>query len=60
MNSEQRRAARRKRREEKRAKEMCIRDRYGTEEDLDASAFIRQVNCAVEAHFPDVMMMAEE
>lgn len=35
-------------------------NKYGTEEDLDASAFIRQVNCAVEAHFPDVMMMAEE
>ena len=35
-------------------------NKYGTEEDLDASAFIRQVNCAVEAHCPDVMMMAEE
>ncbi|MFR7749752.1 MAG: alpha-amylase family glycosyl hydrolase [Collinsella sp.] len=35
-------------------------NKYGTEEDLDASAFIRQVNCAVEAHYPDVMMMAEE
>ena len=35
-------------------------NKYGTEEDLDASAFIRQVNCAVEARFPDVMMMAEE
>ncbi len=36
-------------------------NKYGTEEDLDASAFIRQGgNCAVEAHYPDVMMMAEE
>lgn len=35
-------------------------NKYGTEEDLDASAFIRQVNCAVEAHYPDVIMMAEE
>ena len=35
-------------------------NKYGTEEDLDASAFIRQVNCAVEKEFPDVMMMAEE
>ena len=35
-------------------------NKYGTEEDLDASAFIRQVNCAVEHAFPDVMMMAEE
>ncbi len=35
-------------------------NKYGTEEDPDASAFIRQVNCAVEAHYPDVMMMAEE
>lgn len=33
---------------------------YGTEEDLDASAFIRQVNTTVERAFPDVMMMAEE
>ena len=32
----------------------------GTEEDLDASAFIRQVNSAVGEYFPDVMMMAEE
>ena len=32
----------------------------GTEEDLDASAFIRQVNTAVETYYPDVMMMAEE
>ena len=32
----------------------------GTEEDLDASAFIRQANSAVEKYFPDVMMMAEE
>ena len=35
-------------------------NKYGTEEDLDASAFIRQVNCAVERAFPDVMMIAEE
>lgn len=35
-------------------------NKYGTEEDLDASAFIRQVNGAVEHSFPDVMMMAEE
>ncbi len=35
-------------------------NKYGTEEDLDASAFIRQVNCAVGAEFPDVMMIAEE
>ena len=35
-------------------------NKYGTEEDLDASAFIRQVNSAVEAAHPDVMMMAEE
>ena len=35
-------------------------NKYGTEEDLDASAFIRQVNGAVEHAFPDVMMMAEE
>ena len=34
---------------------------YGTEEDLDASAFIRQVNpTGRNAPFPDVMMMAEE
>ena len=32
----------------------------GTEEDLDASAFIRQVNTAVETYYPDVMMIAEE
>ena len=32
----------------------------GTEEDLDASAFIRQLNAAVETSFPGVMMMAEE
>nr|WP_239462625.1 1,4-alpha-glucan branching protein GlgB [Collinsella tanakaei] len=35
-------------------------NKYGTEEDLDASAFIRQVNHTVETLFPDVMMMAEE
>ena len=35
-------------------------NKYGTEEDLDASAFIRQVNCAVSKEFPDVMMIAEE
>lgn len=35
-------------------------NKYGTEEDLDASAFIRQVNCAVGKEFPDVMMIAEE
>ena len=35
-------------------------NKYGTEEDLDASAFIRQVNTAVESAHPDVMMMAEE
>ncbi len=35
-------------------------NKYGTEEDLDASAFIRQVNCAVGRQFPDVMMIAEE
>ena len=35
-------------------------NKYGTEEDLDASAFIRQVNCAVGREFPDVMMIAEE
>ena len=35
-------------------------NKYGTEEDLDASAFIRQVNCAVGRAFPDVMMIAEE
>ena len=35
-------------------------NKYGTEEDLDASAFIRQVNCAVDKKFPDVMMIAEE
>ena len=33
---------------------------HGTEEDLDASAFIRQVNEAVGRSFPDVMMIAEE
>ena len=32
----------------------------GTEEDLDASAFIRQTNATVGEYFPDVMMMAEE
>ncbi|WP_293836201.1 1,4-alpha-glucan branching protein GlgB [uncultured Parolsenella sp.] len=32
----------------------------GTEEDLDASAFIRQVNTAVGDYFPGAMMMAEE
>ena len=32
----------------------------GTEEDLDASAFIRQVNTAVGDYFPGTMMMAEE
>ncbi len=35
-------------------------NKYGTEEDLDASAFIRQVNCAVGREFPGVMMIAEE
>ena len=35
-------------------------NKYGTEEDLDASAFIRQVNCAMGKEFPDVMMIAEE
>ena len=35
-------------------------NKYGTEEDLDASAFIRQVNAAVGRLFPDVMMIAEE
>ena len=35
-------------------------NKYGTEEDLEASAFIRQVNCAVGREFPDVMMIAEE
>lgn len=35
-------------------------NKYGTEEDLDASAFIRQVNCAVGKEFPNVMMIAEE
>lgn len=35
-------------------------NKYGTEEDLDASAFIRQVNSAVGKEFPDVMMIAEE
>ncbi len=35
-------------------------NKYGTEEDLDASAFIRQVNSAVGREFPDVMMIAEE
>ena len=35
-------------------------NKYGTEEDLDASAFIRNVNtCMGELH-PDVMMIAEE
>lgn len=33
---------------------------YGTEEDLDASAFIRQVNTAVEQAHPDILMIAEE
>ena len=32
----------------------------GTEEDLDASAFIRQVNTAVAEYCPGVVMMAEE
>ena len=32
----------------------------GTEEDLDASAFIRQCNTVVSHYFPDVMMIAEE
>jgi 1,4-alpha-glucan branching enzyme len=32
----------------------------GTEEDLDASAFIRQVNATVGQYHPDCMMMAEE
>ena len=32
----------------------------GTEEDLDASAFIRQVNTAVGDYFPGTMMRAEE
>lgn len=32
----------------------------GTEEDLDASAFIRQVNATVGEYYPSVMMMAEE
>ena len=32
----------------------------GTEEDLDASAFIRQVNTVVGDYFPGTMMMAEE
>ena len=32
----------------------------GTEEDLDASAFIRQVNTAMGRACPDVMMIAEE
>ena len=35
-------------------------NKLGTEEDLDASAFIRQVNSTVGDLFPDVMMMAEE
>ena len=32
----------------------------GTEEDLDASAFIRQTNAAMGKFYPDVMMIAEE
>ena len=32
----------------------------GTEEDLDASAFIRQTNTAMGKFYPDVMMIAEE
>ncbi len=32
----------------------------GTEEDLDASAFLRKLNQSVGEVFPDVMMMAEE
>ena len=32
----------------------------GTEEDLDASAFIRNVNTRIGQRFPDVMMIAEE
>ena len=35
-------------------------NKYGTEEDLDASAFIRTVNEAVGETHPDVMMIAEE
>ena len=35
-------------------------NKYGTEEDLDASSFIRQVNTCVSQNHPDVMMMAEE
>ncbi len=35
-------------------------NKYGTEEDLDASAFIRTVNEAVGEAHPDVMMIAEE
>lgn len=35
-------------------------NKYGTEEDLNASAFIRAVNGAVEEAYPDVMMIAEE
>lgn len=33
---------------------------YGTEEDLDASAFIRHVNTTCGKLFPDVLMIAEE
>lgn len=35
-------------------------NKKGTEEDLDASAFIRQANTAMGKFYPDVMMMAEE
>lgn len=35
-------------------------NKNGTEEDLDASAFIRQVNSTVGEYSPGVMMMAEE
>ena len=35
-------------------------NKYGTEEDLEASAFIRQVNCAVHKTYPNVLMIAEE
>ncbi|WP_425358165.1 1,4-alpha-glucan branching protein GlgB [Coriobacterium glomerans] len=35
-------------------------NRFGTEEDLDASAFIRQVNGVVGRAHPDCMMIAEE
>ena len=35
-------------------------NKYGTEEDLDASAFIRKVNTVIGETHPDVMMIAEE